>query len=338
MSNAPKAFNPKHFLRELSNDIIHEFSSFVDRRGLVTLSLTNKYFRDLVNQNFPITPYLVLRNGLRYDGDYQCHWSWSAEAENEQYEPMPEAIVSYLPTNELLRFRVLDFHFGTSTVNPYSVMRPIKHLWQNCELRIKCSLGCFSKIGEDIGFGEEFAPLVRTCRKLRLYGQLGLTILGQLLQGNCTEIDIADRVYVPKLRLPVAEIVDFLFSSTDDFRRLRFHTEVTEIAKVMEVVTAFKEKFISATVPAKFMFSWTQTYYYLSCPATKVPTEDSFCIENRETKQFLQQIHVNAQNPEAESQIDTIILACTNNSTPFVYEKDLYWLTFSQPAQGNEFV
>ncbi|KAI1700485.1 hypothetical protein DdX_16696 [Ditylenchus destructor] len=80
------------------------------------------------------------------------------------------------------------------------------------------------------------------------------------------------------------------------------------------------------------------TQYYLSCPATKVPTEDSFCIKNQETNQFLQQIHVNAQNPEAESQIDTLILACTNNSTPYNIKNEKTYINLANAGAYDPYM
>ncbi|KAI1710192.1 hypothetical protein DdX_10869 [Ditylenchus destructor] len=228
----------------LGPKILKSIFAFFERRNLIRWSASSQRMYNIIQNEFSVTPYLVLNHLSLEQGKWRWNPKEAAEVEPTRKLAVPDKIIALLPLTKFVRFKRIDLNTEDyPTANPLNVIRSVAHIWENSFLNIHSK--------------QQYAPspalfrMASTCRSMNLFYNRGRRSLFD--KGND----------VVQMDLPTHDIVNFLFdidsqhSMSNGRKTLAFHTEAAVLPKEWEaIINNVKEKFLTASAPVKFVFSW----------------------------------------------------------------------------------
>lgn len=169
------------------------------RRELCTLSAICRRFDNAITAKFPSAPFLIFEDLLFDEGVWNM---------TDLPDEIDEAVVPS-PTALYLRFRNVEIFLQNSMVD---MLQSVCHVWEQGNVEIFCN--------DIISPTEILAKSVSNCIRLNIYGIGDLSIIKNLLPGNCEKIIVEDHICGSLSSLPLDDMVEFLFKPSRRFRYL----------------------------------------------------------------------------------------------------------------------
>ncbi|KAI1711550.1 hypothetical protein DdX_10011 [Ditylenchus destructor] len=232
-----------------SNDTIRTCMTFLGRRQLYKLTLISRRLKQIFEENeeFAIAPYLVY-DYLWYE---QRQWKWiTYDDKKSPFNSMPAEAVTEMATSKFLRFKNSIFVFDMDS-SPFEVLPAISHIWDDRNLSLSC--------GNVFMPNSDLIDKISTCRKLHFKGDFSISLIPELLKGNCEIFDICDD-RPPPISMPVNTVLDFLFKPVqkpNECRTVRIRAnQYPDDHVCREIADKIKEKFEATSTPLNFKFAW----------------------------------------------------------------------------------
>ncbi|KAI1731293.1 hypothetical protein Ddc_00099 [Ditylenchus destructor] len=245
------------------------------RRELCTLSAICRRFDNVITAKFPSAPFLIFEDLLFDEGV----WNMIDLPDEIDETTVPS------PTALYLRFNDVEIFLQNSSVD---MLQSVCHVWEQGNLEIFCN--------DIISPTEHLAESVSNCSRLNIYGIGDLSIIKNLLPGNCEKIIVEDHICGSLASLPLDGMVEFLFKPVRRFRYLellsvKVQHQFPDFEQCVKFVDMVKQKFLEATTPVRFHFAITIE----DCEEKIYPND--FTVHNATIKQDMS---LNSWNGELE--------------------------------------
>ncbi|KAI1713353.1 hypothetical protein Ddc_11904 [Ditylenchus destructor] len=276
-------------------EVLFEILHFFDRKQMCRLELVNGLFRRLINHKTFCTKPLIVLNVLEYN--HECN-KWTVSIERNATKTHFDIHTDF---PKFLRFNFTNIYEVQSL--PFDVLRSASHLWEGRQLLIRWD----HRFMPTPEFGKMIS-LSKGCNLPLVHGSAH--ILPKILDGNCERVAISDSQLVPFGKLPLEDVINFLFNPSNGFRYLRIYNgtlassrrrqtrEINMQPALSQFLEMAKQRFLRTNTPLQFKFEWGHSYY---APSQWI--DHQFNIRHPKINQHLRLV-------DASYQADTLYHKC----------------------------
>ncbi|KAI1695205.1 serpentine type 7TM GPCR chemoreceptor str domain-containing protein [Ditylenchus destructor] len=224
----------------LSSDTLHDILAFFDRKSLSRQRSVDSRFNRTIQQEFVNKPYLVLE---KYTKEKRVYGTGRCIANVE--------MVNNILVEKFVRFKHADVECNDR--DRVSHLLSTSEPWQTFDLRLTT----------EFKLTKYNARRLAKCKKVNSISFSGrLTLLPELLLGNCPHLKISDGLFktADSASVPWTKILDFLFRESESYHRRNFLEIKTRnppsAEEYLQFIDAMKQRFTTVTTRLIFDFYW----------------------------------------------------------------------------------